>query len=212
MGACPGVYSILDASRGVRAGWLRWNRLTLQSRFGRARRPLWRQWPSASTRSTAGCARSAGSGCAPSASTTRCATALANEVFLKLLARDPDRARNPEGATRWFISNAVVAIREVLVDHARGRLRKKRGGGRARLSLDSLELDALEAPRPEAIGPEAIGLEPDLAAHPNRRRALDGTRDRLGRASGDRGVALLRGPHVRADRRAGADARDVGPP
>lgn len=92
------------------------------------------------------------------------ATALANEVFLKLLARDPDRARNPEGATRWFISNAVVAIREVLVDHARGRLRKKRGGGRARLSLDSLELDALEAPRPEAIGPEAIGLEPDLAA------------------------------------------------
>lgn len=65
------------------------------------------------------------------------ATALANEVFLKLLSRDEGKARNPAGATRWFIANAVVAIREVLVDHARGRGREKRGGGRVRADFES---------------------------------------------------------------------------
>lgn len=81
------------------------------------------------------------------------ATALANEVFLKLLSRESDRARNPTGATRWFIANAAIAIREVLVDHARGRGRAKRGGGRARTDLD------------EALGiVGAPSLDPDAAA------------------------------------------------
>jgi len=88
------------------------------------------------------------------------ATALANEVFLKLLARDPEKARNPEGATRWFIANAVVAIREVLVDHARGRGRQKRGGGRTRVDLDETRLDSLAA----------SGLDDDVA---DRIRTVD---------------------------------------
>ena len=67
------------------------------------------------------------------------ATALANEVFLKLLSRDEGKARNPAGATRWFIANAVVAIREVLVDHARARGREKRGGGWVRVGESSAE-------------------------------------------------------------------------
>ncbi|MBI1304908.1 MAG: hypothetical protein GC172_14160 [Phycisphaera sp.] len=58
------------------------------------------------------------------------ATALANEVFLRLFSLDAEKARNPEGATRWFVANAVIAVRQVLVDHARGVGRKKRGGGR----------------------------------------------------------------------------------
>jgi len=81
------------------------------------------------------------------------ATALANEVFLKLLSRDEGKARNPAGATRWFIANAVVAIREVLVDHARGRGRAKRGGGRMREALD------------EEVGKFGVPpLDPDVAA------------------------------------------------
>jgi RNA polymerase sigma factor (TIGR02999 family) len=81
------------------------------------------------------------------------ATALANEVFLKLLSRDEGKARNPAGATRWFIANAVVAIREVLVDHARGRGRAKRGGGRVREALD------------EEVGKFGVPpLDPDVAA------------------------------------------------
>ena len=81
------------------------------------------------------------------------ATALANEVFLKLLSRDEGKARNPAGATRWFIANAVVAIREVLVDHARGRSREKRGGGRVRADFGA-----------EVAGFGMPPLDPDVAA------------------------------------------------
>jgi RNA polymerase sigma-70 factor, ECF subfamily len=74
------------------------------------------------------------------------ATALANEVFLKLLSRDEGKARNPAGATRWFIANAVVAIREVLVDHARARGREKRGGGWVRVGEGSAEDEFIAPP------------------------------------------------------------------
>ena len=67
------------------------------------------------------------------------ATALANEVFLRLFSLDADKARNPEGATRWFVANAVIAIRQVLVDHARGVGRQKRGGGRRPVSLAGMD-------------------------------------------------------------------------
>jgi RNA polymerase sigma factor (TIGR02999 family) len=78
------------------------------------------------------------------------ATALANEVFLRLFSLDAEKARNPAGATRWFVANAVIAIRQVLVDHARGVGRKKRGGGRKALSLGDGD-----APAPGAsIDPE----------------------------------------------------------
>lgn len=83
------------------------------------------------------------------------ATALANEVFLKLLARNPDRARNPIGSTRWFIANAVVAIREVLVDHARSRGRGKRGGGWGRVAAD-LEEHVPAVPPLDPVAAERI--------------------------------------------------------
>ncbi len=63
------------------------------------------------------------------------ATALANEVWMRLHELDPVKASDPSGATRWFIANAVVAVQHVLIDHARRRLRIRRGGGRARMEL-----------------------------------------------------------------------------
>jgi RNA polymerase sigma factor (TIGR02999 family) len=63
------------------------------------------------------------------------ATALANEVWMRLHELDPVKAADPSGATRWFVANAVVAVQHVLVDHARKRLRIRRGGGRARAEL-----------------------------------------------------------------------------
>ncbi len=63
------------------------------------------------------------------------ATALANEVWMRLHEMDPVKAADPSGATRWFIASAVVAVQHVLIDHARKRLRIRRGGGRGRVEL-----------------------------------------------------------------------------
>lgn len=65
-------------------------------------------------------------------------TALVNEVYLRLTGgRDvafPDREA--------FFAAAANAIRRVLVDHARRRLREKRGGGRVVLPLDGVDVAA----------------------------------------------------------------------
>jgi RNA polymerase sigma-70 factor, ECF subfamily len=63
------------------------------------------------------------------------ATALANEVWMRLHELDPVKASDPGNATRWFVANAVIAVQHVLVDHARRRLRIRRGGGRGRSEL-----------------------------------------------------------------------------
>ena len=59
-------------------------------------------------------------------------TALVHEVFLKLV----DQSRvDWKGRTHFFAVGAQ-AMRRVLVDHARGRRRAKRGGDRQRIVLD----------------------------------------------------------------------------
>ena len=72
------------------------------------------------------------------------ATALANEVWMRLHEIDPVKASDPSGATRWFVANAVVAVQHVLIDHARRRIRLRRGGGRGRSELtdESAQADA----------------------------------------------------------------------
>ena len=66
-------------------------------------------------------------------------TALVNEAYLRLLGQAkvgvPSRAH--------FFNAAARAMRQVLIEHARARLRKKRGGGRLRvhLNLDDLVRD-----------------------------------------------------------------------
>ena len=64
-------------------------------------------------------------------------TALVHEAFLRLAGSElpldlGDRAQ--------FFAAAATAMRRILVDHARGKGRDKRGGGRRRLPLDGLEL------------------------------------------------------------------------
>ncbi len=61
------------------------------------------------------------------------ATALVHEAYLKLAGQDGARV----GDRAHFFSVAAQAMRRILVDHARGRSRSKRGGGAAPISLDS---------------------------------------------------------------------------
>lgn len=66
------------------------------------------------------------------------ATALVHEAFLRLLDR-----QSPYAGEAHFLAAASQAMRRILVDHARGRGRKKRGAGSARMDL--AEFDAPDA-------------------------------------------------------------------
>lgn len=57
-------------------------------------------------------------------------TALVHEAYLKLMSKDRQWAGRDH-----FIATAARAMRQVLVDHARGKGREKRGGGTTRESL-----------------------------------------------------------------------------
>jgi RNA polymerase sigma factor (TIGR02999 family) len=64
------------------------------------------------------------------------ATALVNETFVRLVGRD-DLAWESKA---HFYGAAAEAMRLILIDHARTKGRKKRGGGRRRLPLDVVDL------------------------------------------------------------------------
>jgi RNA polymerase sigma factor (TIGR02999 family) len=63
-------------------------------------------------------------------------TALANEAYLRLAAGD-DGGFASRGE---FLAAASVAIRRVLVEHARRRARLKRGGDRKRVDVDLVQV------------------------------------------------------------------------
>ena len=70
-------------------------------------------------------------------------TALVHEAFVQLVQQD----RVDWQGRAHFFAVAAQLMRRILVDHARGRLRDKRGGGAVRISLDeglglSVERDA----------------------------------------------------------------------
>ncbi len=76
-------------------------------------------------------------------------TALVHEAYLRLVGQEGVRWRNRE----HFIGVAAIMMRRVLVNHAKGHKRHKRGGGECRLSLsdvndfskaDSVDLEALD--------------------------------------------------------------------
>ncbi|MCA9190111.1 MAG: sigma-70 family RNA polymerase sigma factor [Planctomycetales bacterium] len=67
-------------------------------------------------------------------------TALVHEAFLKLVG---DRNK-PWAGEAHFYAAAAEAMRQILLDHARGKLREKRGGKRQRQPLDLLEVANLE--------------------------------------------------------------------
>lgn len=60
------------------------------------------------------------------------ATALVHEAYLRLIKQEEVEWRN----RAHFFAIAAQAIRRILVDHARGRQRAKRGGDRERVTLD----------------------------------------------------------------------------
>ena len=97
------------------------------------------------------------------------ATALVHDVYLKLAGEDPARWADPA----HFFNAAAEAMRRLLIDHARGRDRAKRGGGVRRVPLteatdvatlaesadpaDVLALDAAVA-QLDAVSPEAAAV------------------------------------------------------
>jgi RNA polymerase sigma factor (TIGR02999 family) len=84
------------------------------------------------------------------------ATALVHEAYLRLVGGGPDRAWNGRA---HFLAAAAEAMRHILVDAARRKARKKRGGERRRIDL-------ADTPAPDA--------DDDLLA-------LDDALDRLAR-------------------------------
>ncbi|MBX3207207.1 MAG: sigma-70 family RNA polymerase sigma factor [Labilithrix sp.] len=75
-------------------------------------------------------------------------TALVHEAYLKLVG-DADPGWNGRG---HFFGAAARAMREIIVDHARRRGARKRGGGREPLRLDTgLELADAGAPAPDDV-------------------------------------------------------------
>lgn len=75
-------------------------------------------------------------------------TALAHEAWMRLACRD----RLPPNNTGEFAAAAAREIRCVLVDHARGRLRAKRGGGMSRKPLTASLTSGLAATTSDGAG------------------------------------------------------------
>jgi RNA polymerase sigma factor (TIGR02999 family) len=75
-------------------------------------------------------------------------TALVHEAYLRLV----DQSRASWRDRGHFLAVASVAMRQILIDHARSRTRQKRGGDRAAEPLDELQVAvAFDAERLLAI-------------------------------------------------------------
>jgi RNA polymerase sigma-70 factor, ECF subfamily len=96
------------------------------------------------------------------------ATALVHEAYLKLV--DQTRARWHDRA--HFFAIAAQAIRRILVDHARGRARQKRGGGWERLDVDALLNLPAGAPATGLLALEEA-LAKLAAAQPEKARVVE---------------------------------------
>jgi len=95
------------------------------------------------------------------------ATALVHEAYLKLI--DQTRVRWQDEA--HFFAVAAQAIRRILVDHARGRNRIKRGGKKAKLMLEEGVLATYEKVVDLVALDEAVT---NLAAdHPEHARIVE---------------------------------------
>lgn len=69
-------------------------------------------------------------------------TALVNEAYLKLV----DQSRAEWKDRIHFLGLAAVAMKHILIDRAKARIRVKRGGGQFRVTLDDNLLVAEDAP------------------------------------------------------------------
>jgi len=69
-------------------------------------------------------------------------TGLVHEAYLRLVGREP----LAWASKAHFYGAAAEAMRRILIDHARARDSRKRGGGRLRISLDLIGLATREDP------------------------------------------------------------------
>lgn len=101
----------------------------------------------------------------PAASETLCTTALVNEAYLRLARQGKFRERD------HFLATAALAMRQVLVGHARQRLADKRGGGQPALPIDLVqELLGASESRVVALDDALRELERD---HPRLARVVE---------------------------------------
>ena len=80
------------------------------------------------------------------------ATALVHEAYLRLVA-DRREGGNWDGRAHFFAA-AGEAMRRILVDNARRKMRLKHGGNQSRVELDDLAIEALE-PREDLLALDA---------------------------------------------------------
>jgi RNA polymerase sigma factor (TIGR02999 family) len=96
------------------------------------------------------------------------ATALVHEAYLRLT----DRAGAQSWDSRWhFFAAAAESMRRILVENARRRARRKRGGSMARVELDSVVL-TVGGPTDELLSLDEA-LVDLAAAHPEKARLIE---------------------------------------
>ncbi len=81
------------------------------------------------------------------------ATGLVHEAYLRLVGGDANRRWDNRG---HFFAAAAEAMRRILVDNARRKLRDKHGGGMVRQDVDELQLTA------PALGEDLLALDEAL--------------------------------------------------
>jgi RNA polymerase sigma factor (TIGR02999 family) len=81
------------------------------------------------------------------------ATALVHEVYLRLV--DVEKARHWKSRGHFFAA-AAEAMRHILVDRARRKRSRKRGGDRARVEFDEANLATAQAPEEVLAVDEAL--------------------------------------------------------
>jgi RNA polymerase sigma factor (TIGR02999 family) len=87
-------------------------------------------------------------------------TALVHEAFIKLAGQESFGPRDRD----HFLAVAALAMRQILVDHARHRLAAKRGGGNATISFDAIEAALASGPGfSEAKSEALLALDESLA-------------------------------------------------
>ncbi len=72
------------------------------------------------------------------------ATALVHEAYLRLVGVEEVRKWESRG---HFFAAAAESMRRILIDQARKKSRKKRGGDRLRIDLDALDIAASASPQ-----------------------------------------------------------------
>ncbi len=96
------------------------------------------------------------------------ATALVHEAYLRLV----DQTRVEWQSRAHFFAVAALAIRRILVDHARARDCQKRGGQHQKLSIDAAPTISAEAPGSDLLALDEV-LERFSHVHPDKARVVE---------------------------------------